>query len=201
MQLRLNPIYGLLSARLTELGSGLLVPWQGHLWRFQAIEHPRPEEILLGRGAQLHGSRWNGRGTFPVVYGSTDEETALAEVKAAERYYGLTVRKPRLLVCIEVRLQCILDLTAPDALKRLGLRAKDLQDEDWRKVHDGGHESLSQCLGRAAKDFGAEGLLCRSSRVRGGLNLACFPTNRRPGSRMTVCEADLLRVQLRRKSR
>lgn len=194
MSLRLNPFYTQIQERLNVAGTAILTPWEGHVWRFHAIEHPQPGAVLSGIGAFTHGSRWNARGTVPVVHGSTDEKVAVAEVKAADAYYGLTSRRPRLFVCLRFQLSAVLDLSSIETLRTLGLRLKDIQNEDWRKLHDAGHESLTQCLGRAAADFGAEGILCRSARVKGGLNLAWFPRNQRPGSTAAVCDAALLRA-------
>lgn len=192
MSLRLNPFFTQIQQRLDAAGAAILTPWEGYVWRFHAIEHPQPGQVLGGLGAMLHGSRWNARGTLPVVHGSTDEKVAVAEAKAHDAYYGLTVRKPRLFVCLRFRLSAVLDLSSVETLRALGLRLKDIQDEDWRKLHDAGHESLTQCIGRAAAGCGAEGILCRSARVKGGLNLAWFPRSKRPGSVAEICDADLL---------
>jgi RES domain-containing protein len=201
MSIRFNPFAVRIRESLKDAGQEILIPWEGHIWRFNAIEYTQPSEILSGLGALKFGSRWNARDTFPVVYGSTDERIAIAEVKASESYYGLTVRKPRLFVCIRLRLERVLDLSSLNTIHKLGLRLKDIQTEDWRKLHDAGQESLTQSIGRAAADFGAEGILCRSARVKGGLNLAWFPRNRCQRSTVEVCEADLLTSLPRRQSR
>ncbi len=192
MSLRLNPFHAEMHRRLDAAGAAILTRWEGHVWRFNAIAHPKPADVLSGQGAFTHGSRWNARGTFPVVYGSTDEAVAVAEAKASDAYYGLVTRKPRLFVCLRFRLTRVLDLSAIPTLRILGLRLRDIQTEDWRKLHDAGQESLTQSIGRAAAEFGAEAILCRSARVRGGLNLAWFPLRRGPGSEAEVCDAGLL---------
>ena len=194
MTIRLNPFYHQIRERLDDAGPSFLKPWEGYIWRFNAIEYPQASDILSGLGALRHGSRWNARGTFPVVYGSTEEKVAFAEVKASESYYGLKSRKPRLFVCIKLNLTRMLDLGSITTLHALGLRLKDIQTEDWRKLHDGGHESLTQCIGRAAWDFGVEGILCRSARVKGGFNLAYFPSHKNPKTLAEVCDADLLKT-------
>ena len=193
MSIRLNPYFPVIRDLLDDAGDDLLIPWTGYAWRFNAVEYSQPEEVLSGSGALKSGGRWNARGTCPVVYGSTEEKVALAEAAATEAYYGLTVRKPRLFVCIRFQLSAVLDLTSVKVLRRLRLRLRDLKSEDWRKVHDAGNESLTQCIGRAAAGHGAEGILCRSARLRGGLNLAWFPKNRNRGSEAEICDASLLR--------
>ncbi len=201
MNIRYNPFAVRVRERLEDAGQTILTPWEGHIWRFNAIEYTQPSEILSGLGALKFGSRWNARDTFPVVYGSTEEKVAMAEVKASEAYYGLTVRKPRLFVCIRLGLERVLDLSSQATLHALGLRLKDIQTEDWRKLHDAGQESLTQSIGRAASEFGSEGILCRSARVKGGINLAWFPRNSGQRSIAEVCEADLLTYLPRRQSR
>ncbi|MGZ4963534.1 MAG: RES family NAD+ phosphorylase [Limisphaerales bacterium] len=50
-----------------------------------------------------------------------------------------------------------------------------LLSEDWHEANDAGCESMSQALGRAAHDRGADALLVPSSRVKGSTNLVFFP--------------------------
>jgi RES domain-containing protein len=189
MPIKSNPRFDELRADLHEHAAELLRPWSGDCWRFQAITHPSGREILNGEGALRNGGRWNAPGTFAVVYGSTTENVALEESKAIERYYGIITRKARIFVCIGIRMSRILDLTDAMTLRRLKLVAKHLRAEDWRKINADGHESLTQCIGRAAHSAGAEGLQAPSSSVKGGINLACFPGNKAPGSSLRLHDA------------
>lgn len=194
-----NPNFPDFLDRLQQAGKSILTPWAGFVWRFNAIDHPSPKEILSGMGAYRFGSRWNAAGAFPVVYGSTSEQVAVAEAQASDQYYGLVCRKPRLFVCIRFKLAAMLDLSSAETLKKLGISQDDLQLEDWRKTHDEGYESLTQSIGRAAAEFGAEAILCRSVRVKEGLNLAWFPRNKPASSEAEICEAEkLTRVSYRK---
>ncbi len=182
MRTKANPRFDELLAALLDQAEGLLQPWEGDCWRFQAITHPRGREILSGDGARLHGGRWNAPAGFPVIYGSTTGAVALAESEANDRYYGIITRKARIYVCIGLKLARVLDLTDTATLRRLKLVAKHLRAEDWKKINAEGHESLTQCIGRTALAAGAEALITSSASVRGGINLACFPGNKRTGS-------------------
>lgn len=201
MPIKPNPRFDELRADLQRHAAELLGPWAGDCWRFQAITHPSGREILNGEGALRNGGRWNAPGTFAVVYGSTIESVALEESKAVDRYYGLITRKARIFVCIGIRMSRILDLTDPLTLRRLKLVAKHLKAEDWRKINADGHESLTQCVGRAAHAAGAEGLHAPSSSIKGGINIAFFPGNKAPGSSVLLHDAAGIEAMLRGRKR
>jgi RES domain-containing protein len=189
MPTKFNPRFDELLADLRHQAADLLVPWEGDCWRFQAITHPHGHEILNGKGALTHGGRWNAAHAFPAVYGSTNGIVALEESEAIARYYGITTRKARIYVCIGFELYHVLDLTQTTMLRRLKLVAKHLKAEDWRKINADGHESLTQCVGRAAHAVGAEGLLAPSASVKRGINLAYFPRNKTAGSTVRLHDA------------
>jgi RES domain-containing protein len=159
-----------------EFGShpNWFTPWSGALFRFQAVEFPKPKEILNGRGAAQRGGRWNPPG-LPTLYGSTTDATALEECKANDRYYGVETKGPRLLVAIEARLPRMLDLTNPNLRRSLDLTLAELAAEDWRKLLAADRESLTQALGRAVASVGGNGLLVRSAAVKHGINGVIFP--------------------------
>ncbi len=159
-------------------------PWKGTLFRFQTVEFPSPTEILSGIGAERRGGRWNPPG-LPAVYGSTSDGTALEECKANDRYYGIETKGPRLLVAVEARLACVLDLTDAGVRRKIGVTLQELAAEDWRKLQEAGKESFTQTLGRAVAEAGGSGILARSAAVRGGVNVVVFPG---------VCTADRLKV-------
>ena len=149
--------------------------WTGTLFRFHTVDFPTAKDVLSGDGACKHGGRWNPPG-HATVYGSTTDTTALEECKANDRYYGVITRSPRLLVAIEAQLTRVMDLTNPDIRRALDLTLKELAAEDWRKLMAAGKGSLTQVLGRAVAEVGGSGLLARSAGVRGGVNVAIFPT-------------------------
>jgi len=196
MTTKSNPRFGEIVADLGDQGRELLRPRQGDCWRFQAISHPQGREILNGKGALQNGGSWNAPGAFPVVYGSTSGAVALEESEANGRYYGIISRNARIYVCIHMNLSRVLDLTNARTQRRLNMVAKHLVAEDWRKINSDGHESLTQCVGRAAHAVGAECVLAPSASVKGGITLAYFPANRDAGSSVVLHDAFAIGVML-----
>jgi len=194
-----NPRFDHFHGKLVAGGANLEQSWSGDCWRFQAIEFPHSEDALSGVGARIHGGRWNPRGGFPAVYGSTDEVTATKEATAHSKYYGLVSREPRIFVCIEVALVALLDLTDASIRRRLGLTLKELRAEDWHKLQDANKESLGQCVGRAAFALGFEAMLVPSFANRGGTNLVLFPDNVCSRSTVKVSDESKLAGALKKK--
>jgi len=168
----------------------------GDCWRYQAITHPSGRDILSGKGAFSNGGRWNAPGAFPVVYGSTTASVALAESEANDRYFGIVCRKARLHVCIGMSFSRVLDLTVAPVLRKLDLKTRDLQAEDWRKINGERHESLTQCVGRAACAVGLEALLPPSACIKGGVNIAFFPSNKASTSKVFLYDEDGIKAML-----
>lgn len=190
--MKFNPRHEHFSKVITTEVDDMLVAWEGDCWRFQDADFPSAKEILNGEGARLNGGRLNVRGSFPVVYGSLSDETALKESKARAKRYGLEVRKPRVFVCIHLKLRRVLDLTQDPIRRSLGVTLKILREEDWEKLQDSGIEALSQALGRAAHGQGAEAIVIPSFAHRGGTNVAFFPRNLTKGRMVKIYEEDTL---------
>ncbi len=177
----------------------LLRPWSGAAYRVTTLEYPSTKSILLGQGSYLHGGRWNARGSFRAVYGSTEDTVAVAESRATADYAGVPwpFRAPRLLVAIELSVQATIDLISAGALRILDIDPEELRAEDWRRGQEQGVESLTQAIGRAVFAHRAEAMLVPSARVSGGVNVVYFPENHRATSRVAVLEAEKLdRVRL-----
>ena len=184
-----NPRYALFRKILTEHQADWLLPWSGFGSRFQDIDFPTESDILSGKGAFINGGRINVKGAFPVVYLSTDEETALKESKAHATRYGLTIRAPRILITVDLQLNRVLDITKPAIRRSLNLTLKELKEENWEKMQYAGIESLGQALGRAIQSIEAEALLIPSFACRGGVNIAYFPKRKAQKSTVKVCES------------
>ena len=190
--MKANPRYDYFQSVLKDPNTRWSTPWEGDCWRYQDIDFPSEKEILSGEGAFLNGGRLNAIGSFHVVYGSTTDRTALDESAARAKRYGLTVRKPRILVCIELKMQNVLDLRQPPVRRALGVTIRELRAEDWETLQNNGIEALGQALGRAAFDSKAEGVMIPSFAHRGGLNVALFPKNRLAGSKVKIVEGGSL---------
>lgn len=199
--MKANPRYAHFFSVLVADYAKWLAPWEGDCWRYQDVEFPSAKEVLSGEGARQNGGRLNTIGSFPVVYGSSAEKTALDESAARARRYGLTVRKPRILVCIEMKLQKVIDLRNEPLLRALGLTLAELGAEDWETLQSNGTESMGQSLGRATFDTGVEGVLIPSFAHPEGLNIAWFPPNHVHGSVVRIVGGDKLPVGKAKKKR
>jgi len=80
---------------------------------------------LSGRGAELHGGRFNARGT-PALYTTLDPTTALREANQAGTL------QPTILVSYLANLSPIFDTCDPQALEQREMPAETLADPGWR---------------------------------------------------------------------
>src|SRR3954464_10242126 len=89
------------------------VGWSGGVYRSASPRYANREDLLTGVGSKTAGARWNPPRSFPTVYSSLDPHTALDEVLAHFRYYGIPIASamPRVTVSIQVLLGRVLDLT------------------------------------------------------------------------------------------
>ena len=193
MKVRANRAYGEFRRRVAAQPE-IFRRWEGVSYRVTTLDYPSPAAILSGQGSFLHGGRWNAPGSFRAVYGSTSDVVAVQESRATAAYAGipLPLRAPRLLVALELLLRRVVDLTDADTLRRLEVTRDELRVEDWRKVQAEGFESLTQTLGRAAFETGANGLLVPSARVSDGVNVVYFPENQTAVDEARVCEPEKL---------
>ena len=163
-------------------------------YRVTTLDYPQPKSILSGQGSFLHGGRWNAIGSFRAVYGSTTDTVAVAESRANAEYAGMpyAVRAPRLLVAIEFDLGRVLDLTAAETGRLLGLNWDEFGGEDWRRMQEMGRESATQAFGRALVECGVSALLTPSARVPKAVNVVYFPDNKKASDEARVCESEKL---------
>lgn len=198
MKVSAHPRFQPLRRRL-QAKPELLQSWRGAAYRVTTLEYPNAQSILMGQGSFLHGGRWNARGSFRAVYGSTEDTVAVAESRATADYLQIPMPfpTPRLLVAIKLRLHFVLDLGSPKVREELGVSEEELNAEDWRKVQEEGRESFTQAIGLAVFAENGEGLLVSSARVAHGINVVYLPQNCRYDSEVKVLEAEKLdRVRL-----
>ncbi len=178
MKVTANRAYAKFRRRLAD-DPHLMRPWRGTVYRVTTLDYPSTAEILRGQGSFLHGGRWNAIGAFRAVYGSTSDLVAVEESRANAEYAGVPfpVRTARLLVTIELNVRKIVDLTDSETLQKLEVATDELGANDWRRVQDQGYESLTQAIGRAIFDCGANGILAPSAKVADGVNTVYFPEN------------------------
>jgi RES domain-containing protein len=142
-------------------------------------------------GSRSVGARWNPPRSFPAVYASLDPHTALDDVLAHFRDYGIPIESamPRVTVSVRVRLARLLDLTDGAIRSALRVSARRMLDEPWSEEQAAGNEALTQGIGRLGNDLGWEGLLVPSAARRGGVNLILFPDNLAGGSTLEIANA------------
>jgi RES domain-containing protein len=146
------------------------------------------DDLLTGMGSRSAGARWNPPRSFPAVYASLDPHTALDEVLAHFRHYGIPVESamPRITVSVRVWVTRVLDLTDGATRSALRVSAQRMLSEPWREEQAAGREALTQALGRLAHELGLEGILVPSAARRGGMNLILFPGNLAGGSTLEI---------------
>ncbi len=142
---------------------------------FRCVSHEFAHDFVSGEGARLHGGRWNGQGRFRAVYLSDSPETALGEYLARARRMNLPEagELPMVMTAVRVKVRQVLD--ANEATVSAALRPwLAMERRHWR-VTQQTREAISQAIGRAVCELGAQGLRAGSESVPGGRNLVVFP--------------------------
>ena len=181
-------------ARVVRRLQSRAIPWRGVVYRSTSLRYATGDDLLTGIGSKRAGARWNSPGSFEAVYTSLDPHTALDEVLAHFRYYGLPIESamPRVTVSVRVEVERLLDFTDGSIRSSFRLSAKRLIAEPWRIKQESGHEAITQALGRVVKQWGLEGMLVRSAASGNGVNLIIFSENLLPRSRLEIINLDQL---------
>jgi len=142
--------------------------YEGKLYRALNPIHAR--EPLSGRGAELHGGRFNAKGV-PALYTSLSVMTALREANQAGSL------QPTTLVSYDAQIEPVFDCRDEDALTRENMDAGALADASWRDQMKVQGEATTQAFARRLKHTGYSGLLVRSFAAGSGaddLNLVLW---------------------------
>jgi RES domain-containing protein len=169
-------------------------PWAGVFYRLAAPRWATEEHLLTGAGALRAGGRWHPIGSFKAVYGSLDEETALAESLAHQKRYGLPVMDamPKTINAVTAKLYRVLDLTDGKVRTRLSLSRQRILQEKWWERQEADEEAITQALGRVAQVARLEGLLVPSAARRSGKGIVYFPDNKDTRSSLEIVNPDQL---------
>lgn len=173
-----HPRFPELLANIRREVEGCLVGWEAPVYRAVDLKWGKPESLLSGEGAFLHGSRWMLPHITRVFYAATTEAVAIKESRQNLAHFAILqparlARKPRLVVEIQAHLRRVADLSL--LCRQLSWPTIDeLLGENWESINARGTETLSQAMGRALWTLGVEALLCPSSRDRRARNLICF---------------------------
>ncbi|CAN7603425.1 RES domain-containing protein [Phenylobacterium sp. LjRoot164] len=151
---------------------------------YRALNPIYAREPLSGRGAALHGGRFNSRGT-PALYTSLSVMTALRE---ANQVGSL---QPTTLVSYDADIQNVFDTRDVPALSAEGLDQAALADHTWRDQMRATGESRTQIFSRELSARGYSGLLVRSFASGAGahdLNLVLWRWGSGPPSRLSLID-------------
>ncbi len=127
--------------------------YEGKLYRALNPIHAR--EPLSGRGAELHGGRFNRKGV-PALYTSVSVLTALRE---ANQIGNL---QPTTLVSYDADIEHIFDSRDEEALLAYQMDAAALAETTWRDQMKSAGEARTQAFARRLVENGYDGLLVRS---------------------------------------
>lgn len=156
--------------------------FRGRLYR--ALNPVYAREPLSGRGAALHGGRFNPRGV-ETLYASLDPMTALRE---ANQVGDL---QPTTLVAYRADLGPVFDTRDERALAALGVTAEALADPGWRAAMLSGRPVPTQDFAAALIKASFVGCLVRSfAQGASGrsLNLVLWRWSASDGSRLEVVD-------------
>src|SRR5258708_4076465 len=107
-----HPDFDKLLTRCIQLEHDAAVGVEVVGFRFASLKYGHAIDLLSGEGAKRSGGRVNGVGTFPVIYTSTDPQTATAEAFQNFATFGFDENKvrPRVVVGVEIKLAVVLNL-------------------------------------------------------------------------------------------
>lgn len=122
---------------------------------YRALNPVWARQPLSGRGAALHGGRFNPKG-LPALYASLSIMTALNEANQAGRFQPVT------LVAYDAVMDRVFDSRDVAALDAMEFPAADLADPGWRDRMRADGEAPTQAFGRTLIEAGFDALVVRS---------------------------------------
>jgi RES domain-containing protein len=156
--------------------------YHGTLYR--ALNPVYASEPLSGRGAALHGGRFNPRG-MPALYCSLAIMTAVREANQ------VGTLQPTTLVAYEARIDAVFDCRDDEALAAQRFDPRLLTDESWRDQMRLRGEAPTQSFARSLSGQGYQGLLVRSFARGAGpedLNLVLWSWGKDAPSRLVLID-------------
>ena len=130
-----------------------MVEFRGTL--YQALNPIYAREPMSGRGAELYGGRFNGKGTW-ALYTSLSIVAALREANQAGSL------QPTTLVSYDAVFERIFDTRDDVALRAEGMNDADLADPTWRDQMKTAGEAKTQAFAGRLATIGCHGLIVRS---------------------------------------
>ena len=160
----------------------MAIRFRGKLYRALNPIHAR--EPLSGRGAELHGGRFNAKGA-PALYSSLSVMTALREANQVGNL------QPTTLVSYDADIEGVFDSRDEAALAAEGMDAAGLADATWRDQMKTMGEARTQAFARRLIGAGHNGLLVRSfapGSSADDLNLVLWRWGGRAPSRLVLID-------------
>lgn len=161
-----------------------MAPMQFRGALYRALNPIYAREPLSGRGAELHGGRFNRKGV-PALYTSLSVMTALRE---ANQVGSL---QPTTLVSYDADIGRVFDCRDDAALQAEGMDAAALADPTWRDQMKATGEARSQAFARSLAQAGYHGLLVKSfapGATAGDLNLVLWQWSDALPARLTLID-------------
>lgn len=142
---------------------------------YRCTERRFANDLVSGKGSQIHGARWNPKESFPAVYLCDTVEAALQEYLARARRMKLPDYKalPMVMAGVKVTVANLLDTTQDEvaAVVKTFLRT---EKGHWR-ARQNRQETASQAIGRAIKEICFSGLIASSQALPEGSVIVLFP--------------------------
>jgi len=158
------------------------VRYEGKLYR--ALNPVYAREPLSGRGAALHGGRFNPRG-LPALYASLAVTTAIKEANQAGTL------QPTMLVSYEAEIAKVFDSRDEAALEPFRMSTAGLADPGWRDRMKERGKAPTQIFAEVLVEQGFHALLVRSF-ARGAsdddLNLVLWRWEEKAPSRLILID-------------
>jgi RES domain-containing protein len=151
---------------------------------FRALNPIYAREPLSGRGAELHGGRFNPRGV-PALYSSLTVLTALREANQAGSL------QPTTLVSYDAEVDGVFDTRDEATLAVEGIDAASLADNTWRDQMKAIGEARTQVFARGLIAQGYRAMLVRSfapGATKDDLNLVLWQWSDSPPARLTLID-------------
>ena len=172
---------------MSQSGPLLNGRFSGNLYR--ALNPIYAREPLSGKGAELHGGRFNPKGV-PALYAALDPATAIRE---ANQVGDL---QPTMLVSYSAEIGPIFDGTDADELKRYAMNPALLGNHVWRRNMLNGIAVPTQDFAMRLVADGYAALLVASFARGGsisGLNLVLWDWSKKAGSLLVIDREDRLK--------
>lgn len=191
--MNLHPEYARIRKGL-QLALASAVAFRGTLYRACDPTYANTRDLLTGEGSRTVGGRWNGAGTFAMVYLAQSIEGSIAETLGLPGVFGFdpAARLPLTLVAVEARLDVVLDFTDARVRHALAVTLTTMNTCDWRSENAARREAITQAMGRAAFELGVQGIIATSAAKRTFKNLNVFPAHLGGRGHMKILRSDQL---------